>query len=261
MASSDTLAWPRAWLPYARAQEVAPVRLFCFPHSGGGASAFRTWRGVLAPTAQVCGVQLPGRENRRAETCHQGMGALLDALVPALAPLLAEPGRPYALFGHSMGADVAFALTRRLREEGLPAPVRLFVAAHLPPHLPELEPDAHPLSDREFIARVRRYGGTDDSVWDNQELVDLLLPTLRSDFRLFETFRVGADDRVDCPISVLGGAADPAVQPEALRQWRQLTAGDCSIRLFEGAHFFVERALPDVAKAITADLTRDLKGR
>lgn len=217
--------WPRAGF-----------RLFCFAHAGGGASLFREWNGALGDRVGVCPIQLPGRESRFREPAFTRLGPLVEALVEALSPHL---DRPFALFGHSLGALVAFELARRLRREGLFEPSQLIVSGSRAPQLPRTEPDVHRLSDAAFRAELRRLDGTPVELLENDELMDLLLPSLRADFALFETYAYTAGSPLSCPISALGGRDDPTVEHAELEAWRAQTTGRFRLRIFPGNHFFV----------------------
>lgn len=253
-AADAAARWPKRWLPAGPPPGAARLRLFCFAHAGGAASVFRPWQTRLDPRVQVCAVQLPGRENRYSERPYQRMSELLDDLVPVLLPLLRDGAGRYAVFGHSMGADIAFALTRRLADEAVPQPARLFVAGHLPPHLPELLPPAHGFPDEGLLDRLNAYRPAGTQLTADDELTKLLLPTIRADFSLFETYSVPPDTRVACPITVLGGVADTVIPATSLPQWADLTSEKCTVRLFAGGHFFVESSLGEVTATIVSDL-------
>src|SRR5262249_19104347 len=157
------------------------VRLFCLPFAGGGASVFRLWGKDLAPTVEVCPVQIPGRESRLAEPPYTDIRPLAQSLVDHIRPYTQKP---FALFGHSMGALVAFELTRMLQRQNGSMPIILLLSAHRAAHLPmRWRPFAH-LPGPEFIQRVRDLGGTPDGVFESQDLIDIILPTLRADFTL-----------------------------------------------------------------------------
>jgi medium-chain acyl-[acyl-carrier-protein] hydrolase len=234
------------------------VRLFCFPHAGGGASTFREWAGALSPTLEVCAVQLPGRENRLADERYTELGPLIEELAEVLLPLLRQP---FALFGHSLGALIGFELGRRLRDMQGIAPLRLFVSGHRAPHLPLRMGPFCPLSDPEFVAAVRALGTTPAEVFDTPELRELVLPILRADFALVEGYSFAAGAPLDCPISVFGGTADQLVTPGELVEWREHTRQRCTMRAFRGDHFFFEAAGASVLQAILHDVTSDLASR
>ncbi|GAA0421687.1 thioesterase [Acrocarpospora corrugata] len=243
---------PEPWTLSARSEPRARQRLLCLPFAGGGASAYRSWGAELAKSGiEVWPVQLPGRENRLKEPA-------MDDL-PALAALLADvfgaylPRRPYALFGHSMGASIAFEFVREVRRRGLPEPVRLIVSANRPPHRPDPAPPTHSLPRAELITKLRSYGGTPRELFDEPDLVDLLLPTMRADFALFERFQWVAEEPLGCPVTVLGGLSDVSVPDAELYAWEALTTGPFHVRMLPGDHFFLLKA-----RNMTIETVREL---
>ena len=213
------------------------MRLFCFHHAGGSAAGYRTWPKDLPPDIEVCAVQLPGRGTRFGEAPFTRLGPLLDALEQPLAPLLDVP---FALFGHSMGALIAFELARRLRRRDGPRPVHLFVAAHEAPQIVSSEPVAHVLPDPLFLAELRRYGGLPPSVVLEPDLLELFLPIVRADFEVLETWSHTPEEPLDIPISAFGGLTDAMNPPDQIEAWRVQTRSDFTQRMFPGDHFFLQ---------------------
>jgi medium-chain acyl-[acyl-carrier-protein] hydrolase len=244
------IPWLRNWhdRPYAG------IRLFCFPYAGGGASIFHSWSGHLPRSIEVCPVQLPGREDRLGERAFSNMAALLDALVPVLLPYL---DMPYAFFGHSMGALISFEVTRYLYRIGQRnKPLHLFVSGHRAPQLPDTDPPTYELPEPEFIEKLRHLKGTPEAVLQNTELLHLLLPLLRADFALCETYSYTHEKPLECGLSAFGGLQDSDVSREALEAWRKQTSGQFKMRFFEGGHFFLhqENARFSLLKALSFDL-------
>ncbi|MFC8407974.1 thioesterase II family protein [Streptomyces griseoincarnatus] len=207
----------------------------CFPHAGGSAAMFRSWQRYTS-ALQITAVQLPGREVRLGERPFLEMTALVDALAPALAPLT---GRPYAFYGHSMGALVAFEVLRRFRELELPLPAALFVSGRDAPQYADQE-RVHHLPDAELLARLRAWEGMepqDLSTYD--ELVTLMLPTIRADLTLAETYQHVPGPPVPVPVRVLRGRRDPLVR-DGDAGWALQTSADCSVHEFDGGHYFVQ---------------------
>ena len=223
------------WLAYRRPRPGARVRLFCFPHAGGGASLFHGWADRLPPAVEVCPVQFPGRETRFGETPFTRLGPLVCALVEALLPHL---DRPFAFFGHSLGALLGFELARRLRRERRLEPVRLFASACAAPQGWGGGSALHALPDAAFRKELRRLGGTPPAVLDNEELMAILLPALRADFALCETYAYTEDEPLSCPITALGGLRDRIVSPARLGAWRRQTTGEFRLQMLPGDHFF-----------------------
>jgi surfactin synthase thioesterase subunit len=228
------------------------ARLLLLPHAGGGANTYRAWPALLPPGIEALAVQLPGRERRFGEAPLARMDALLDALVPAIAPLL---DRPYAIFGHSMGACIGHALVHRLRAEGLLAPRLLIAAGHDAPTHARPRQALHALPEAEFLDALRVLGGTPPEVLANRELLDLLLPMLRADFSVIASYRPGPA-RLDCPVLVLDGSDDAETTPEGLAAWRDSTTAGVEAATLPGGHFFPEEQRARVLDLVVAALRR-----
>lgn len=231
---------PRRWAVVRRPQPNAPLRLFCFPHAGGAASAFAGWADAL-PGVEVVAVQPPGREGRLAEPPFDRLEPLVEAAHAALTPLW---DRPFAFFGHSTGALVAYELIRRLRRDGRPRPLHLVASGRWAPHLQDPEPPVHALPREELIAALRRYDGTPEEVLDHREIMDLLLPLLRADFAIGDTYVHRAEPPVEVPITAVAGEEDPRVTADSLAAWGEHTRAPFAAHRMPGGHFylFAERA-------------------
>jgi surfactin synthase thioesterase subunit len=241
----------RWWSGHADPRAGTPVVL-AFPFAGGGARFYQPWRARLAGQGEVLAAQLPGRERRIREPPR----AELDPLVGELVDAWPEPRRPYLLFGHSLGATMAYAVTCELRRRGLPEPAELILSAAPAPHLRDRADQAHRLDDAAFVLRLRRYNGTAPEVFDSPDLLALLLPTIRADFALFETWEPPGEAPLAMPFTVLGGTADKTVTLAQLQGWRSLTAGRCDLRLLPGDHFFVSSAGEAVVGVVRDALRR-----
>lgn len=223
------------WIDYARPNSGAVLRLFCFPHAGGGAGGYRDWVVGLAPEIEVLPVQLPGRETRFFERPYTTIEPLVAALSEALRPYL---DKPFTFFGHSLGALIAFELTRKLRDVGF-APVHLFVSGYGAPHLARKLPPMHHLTEAQFVDMLQELNTMPTAVLENEELLALLLPLLRADFAIYEQYRFQEADPLNCPITVLGGKADTLVPPEMMRPWTRHTTQPGEVHLFAGGHFYL----------------------
>ncbi|WP_028319415.1 thioesterase II family protein [Desulfobulbus elongatus] len=227
-------------------------RLFCFPYAGGGASIFRQWQEKMPPGVQVCGVQLPGRENRITEAPCTDLLLLVERIFAGLRPLM---DRPFAFFGHSLGAKLAFELARLLRKRSQPQPRHLFIAGSRAPHLREPRP-LHHLPEHLFIEELRRYAATPDVLLENRELMAFYLPLLRADFTVDETYVHSAGTPLQCPLTVYGGLDDREVAPGELEAWQQHSTGAFCCRMFAGNHFFIKSA----QDLVLEELHRDISG-
>jgi medium-chain acyl-[acyl-carrier-protein] hydrolase len=187
---------------------------------------------------ELCALQLPGRETRRGEPPYRTFTQAADSLAGVISPLL---DRPFAFFGHSLGALLAFETARRLRRNGQPQPLHLLLSSRRPPHLPEpFGPISH-LPEDEFVAKVQqRYGGIPQVILQEPELLALFLPTLRADFGVLESHVYTDEPPLGAAITVYGGSEDPVVTAAALGQWRQHTAGAFAQAQFVGGHFYLQ---------------------
>lgn len=229
------------WFPFVRSRPGAEVRLFCFPYAGGGASIFRDWAGRLPGFVETWPIQLPGRETRFREPAFTRVQLLVEALAKSLRPKL---DRPFAFFGHSLGGLVAFELSRKIKEYLGLQPSRLFVSGCEAPQTRSSGGAVHALPSDEFREELRRLNGTPLAVLDNDELMELMLPTLRADFSLWETYAYTADAPLACPIIALGGLGDDLLSRQDLDAWRELTTGPFCLRMLPGDHFFLHSAQP-----------------
>jgi medium-chain acyl-[acyl-carrier-protein] hydrolase len=221
----------------APTNSTAKFRLFCFPYSGAGASIFRTWAAPLAPHIEVVAVQLPGRETRRKEPLFANLPALIEALTPALLPYL---DRPFAFFGHSVGALISFEMARQLRRVGHSPPVQLIVSSRPAPQLPAATPPIHHLPDADFLAALQRYSGTPAIVLENADVMNVFMPILRADLAMNETHVYQPEAPFEFPIAAFGGLQDPQVSQAALASWSEQTSADFQIELLPGNHFFLK---------------------
>lgn len=232
------------------------IRLFCLPYAGGGAAVFRNWPGLLGPDVEAVPIQLPGRANRLREEPFTRLLSLAETLADALEPFL---DRQYSFFGYSLGALVAFEVTRELRRRGALPPARLFVCARRGPRQRDPGPPVHLLTGEAFVREVeRRYGGIPPAVRREPELMKLLLPSLRADLEMLETYEYAAGQPLDCPITSLGGREDPRAPREALEAWRWETRALHSHHEFPGGHFFLREEEGAVTGLVRRELRRDL---
>lgn len=224
----------RWFVRYSSVDDPA-LRLFCFPYAGGGASAFRGWSQGLPAGVDTWAAQLPGRESRVGEPALRRLDSLIEALYQAIRSRLDVP---YAFYGHSMGALVAFELTRRLRRAGAPLPSRLLLGAFRAPQLANPHIRIHHLPD-EVLKTVLRKEGTPQQVLDNEELMRALLPMLRADLEVCDTYEYGEERPLAMPISVFGGHQDVRVSPGDLDMWRTHAEGPFRLVMLPGPHFFL----------------------
>ena len=239
---------PPRWLVRSRPNPDARVRLICFPHAGAGASVYRLWGPDLAPEVEVAAVQLPGRESRFTEPAPTDLRAAAEAAADAIEP---EVRPPFAVFGHSMGAWLAFEFTRILESRGSP-PVHLFVSGRRAPHTPERFPPMGDLNDDELVAELdRRGGGMAPEILANRELLALLTRTMRGDVRAVERYRpIASAPTLTVSLTAFGGIDDRFVSPEELAAWRTTSSAPVAVEMFPGGHFFLHDDRHQVLRTI-----------
>ncbi len=237
------------WLVWPHPRTKPALRLFCFSYAGGGATVFRPWMRQMASAIEVGAIQLPGREIRLRERPFIRLDSLVEALVPILQPWLDQP---FAFFGHSLGALIGFELTRRLRQQNLPLPRMLIASAYSAPdqlHSLSKRP-MHTLTDEDFVRELRRFNGTPEAVLANPEMLALVLPTLRADFELTETYVYRPDTPLDLPFAIFHGREDQVVASDELVGWAAHTTARCTFHAFDGDHFFIHSAQASVISTI-----------
>lgn len=242
---------PNGWLISPKVSNQTTLRLFCFPYSGAGASVYYKWAEILPGSIEVCAVQLPGRETRLMEEPYTELAPLVEDMAEVLRPYL---DTPFAFFGHSMGALISFELSRHLRRAAGIEPSRLLVSGHQAPQVPDSEPPIHTLPEPQFIEKLRSLDGTPEEVLANAELRELILPILRADFSVCETYAYTASRPLSCPISAFGGLQDQYVPRSTMEAWRELSSGTFSLRMFPGGHFFLKENQNLLLRAIAQDL-------
>ena len=237
MTDSSRTSKENLWILRPRPNPDAELRLFCLPHAGGAGSMFCTWPGALSSQVEVLPVQLPGRENRFREPAFNSMAELVDHLARALEPLF---DRPFVLFGHSMGAVIELELVRRLRQMQLPTPACLIVSGRRAPQLPAQHGPICHLGESEFLDELqRRHQGIPDTILNNPEILQLVLPTLRADYQLLEDYQFQNQAPLDCPIVAFSGLADDFAR-EDMEAWSQHTSAEFQLRMLPGGHFYLQ---------------------
>jgi medium-chain acyl-[acyl-carrier-protein] hydrolase len=247
MNSNSNNPWVVRWRP----NHKASLRLFCFPYAGGAASIYRTWGNSLPSHIEVCSIQPPGRGARMAEPPMTNLPDILRALSRSIRPYL---DLPFAFFGHSMGAFLSFELARLLRTEQGVRPAHLFVSGCRALQLHDPERPTYNLPEPEFIEELRRLGGTPAEVLEHPELLSLILPLLRADFELCQTYRYTPDLPLNCPITAFGGTEDH-VGREELEAWREQTTASFALRMFPGDHFFLHGAESKILEIVAQKLS------
>jgi medium-chain acyl-[acyl-carrier-protein] hydrolase len=230
---------------------TARLRLFCFSFAGGSATEFLPWHPLLAPEIELCAIQLPGRGARFAEPPLTMMSQVIDTI----GQLIAQNNElPFAFFGHSLGALLAFEASHHCLNHALSVPVRLFLSGCNAPQRLGNRPLLHLLDNAALIEALKEFNGTPVEVLVNPELMRMALPALRADFMLAENYIYSPRPPLPIPITVLSGTQDNHIQSEYLADWGNETSGDCELHMFKGDHFFIRKQ----AEAITALINSSL---
>jgi len=249
---------PSRWIVRPKPKPQALLRLFCFPYAGGGSWIFHSWPNGLPQSVEMCAVELPGRGKRMDEAPVSSWAALLREATEALRPYL---DKPFALFGHSLGATVSFEVARELRRRYDLAPMYLFVSGRPAPRPVKLHErlfhrSIHTLPDTAFLTQVRKLNGTPEELLANPELMKFSLPNLRADFTLSETYAYEPKEApLECPIAALGGSKD-SVRRRDLDAWRHQTARYFSLEMLPGNHFFLQTAQSRLLQIISRELCK-----
>ncbi|QWF84797.1 thioesterase II family protein [Amycolatopsis sp. CA-230715] len=238
------LTRPRSWLRTFRPCSSATARLVCFPHSGGSAAFYRSWATALPSDVELVAVQYPGRLDRIREPLVDDMPTMVEAIVGELRSV---PRGGLALFGHSMGASVAWEVAHRVAADAL------FVSGRPAPRH-HRRGRRHLGSDDALWGHVRALGGSQDSLLDNAVVREVALPPLRADYRLIETHTPTLGPPLAAPIIALSGDADPEAELREVADWRGCTTGPFRLRTFSGGHFYLVPRFDEVTAAVTEEL-------
>lgn len=243
MSHTDPDLWVRRYHP----APDAPTRLLCLPHAGGSASYFFPASRALSPKIEVLAVQYPGRQDRRAEPAVETIDELADKVVDAIK---GWTDRPLALFGHSMGATLGFEVALRLQDMGI-TPTCLFASGRRAPGTHRDE-RVHQRDDDGLIAEIRTLSGTDSRITEDDEVLRMVLPPIRSDYKAIETYECRPDARLDCPIQAFVGDSDPKATLDEVRAWKAHTSAQFSLHVYPGGHFYLDKHASSVLDKIIA---------
>jgi medium-chain acyl-[acyl-carrier-protein] hydrolase len=244
---------PNKWILFPRPNPAASLRLFCFHYAGGSAQVFHRWPGRLPPSVEMGAIQLPGRGHRIGEPRIRRLAPLSGAVAQELLPYT---DKPFVFFGHSLGALLCFETARSLRRENRRQPAHLFVSATEAPHRRSLGEPLSGLPKSALVKKLQEFNGTPVEVLRNDEMLDLMLPTIRTDFELCETYEYHPEPPLECPMTIYGGLEDHEVEAERLAAWSEMTVGTCEVRMFSGGHFYLNGSQAAFLQTFAGDLLR-----
>ena len=244
------------WFVRLQVKPEAKSRLFFFPYAGGGSTVFTKWCADLPSHIEGIAVHYPGRGSRFNEPAIKDMPRMVADLAQNIQPLL---DKPFAFFGHSMGGLIAFELARNLRANHLSTPNQLFVSACGAPHLPEVNPKIHQLPDDEFMYELDKLNGIPAEL-KHPEAMKLLLPIVRADFQLVETYEYHPDEPLNFPISAFGALDDLRVNRERIDAWVIHTQAKFESHFFSGGHFFINKAREHILKLVIKEIAGEKSG-
>lgn len=239
MVSSTPNIGQSTWIARMKPCEQVRARLMAFPYAGGGVAAFREWGPSLPAGVELWGVQLPGREKRLREPPVRELPVVVERISDAIAQTFTDDV-PLVLFGHSLGALIGYEVARHLRRRGERLPRLLMVSGRMPPQLASRGPALHLLGDELLLREIQRLDGVPAEVASNREMVALIMPALRADLVLDETYVYAetSEPPLDCAMLAFGGREDPEVTIAQLAHWRVHTSSTFAVRPFPGGHFF-----------------------
>jgi pyochelin biosynthesis protein PchC len=238
------------WLRQFGAPERPTRMLVCLPHAGGAASAYRSWRNLLPDDVALYGVRYPGHQDRFAEPCHVRMAPFVEAICDAIEPLLTMP---VWLFGHSMGASVAFEVAHRLEHVQGREFAGVFVSGSRAPHLVRRK-GLHLGSDDDLVSYATGLGGVNSDIFDDPDLRKLALPPLRADLEILDTYERESRGPISAPLVVYMGDSDPEAGPEHVADWAALTRRNLVSRVFPGGHFYLQHQERELVEHIVSRL-------
>jgi len=241
------------WIVKFKPNPNAKLKLFCLPFAGGSSVAYRDWTKVLPSNIELCAVEIPGRGQRLGESLTNDLAELVSQMA---AGVKNELDRPFVIFGHSMGAATGFELIHILKTKFQKEPEHLFFSGRGAPQLPERDEPIHKLPKDEFIAKIRSYNGTPKEVLAHQELMEMIIPIIRADFKVCETYVYEQRDILNIPMTIFGGLSDESVNRDELEAWRIHTNNEFNIRMFPGGHFFLQDQIPTLVQTVLRDVNK-----
>ena len=227
------------WVDTRYLNKNALIRIFCFPYAGGDSREYYSWNKYLPEEIDLCPIQLPGRGTRFHEPLRDDLNDIIEELSYELTPMI---NSRFVFFGHSMGSMIAYELAANLYNNFNVLPLHLFVSGARAPHIPRRRKPIFNLPDDEFISELEKYDGTPKEIIENNEVMELVLPILRNDFKLVETYKHVNKIKLNCPLTAIGGIDDNEVTHEDISAWNEYTHHQFSLHKLPGGHFFIKQS-------------------
>lgn len=255
LSPMDEQQYIKNWLPRWGSRPEAKIRIYCLSYAGGGASIYYTWNNFFSTNVEICPVQLPGREERLNESPIKDFETLIAVLLPMVAKTI---DRPYAIYGHSLGACLGYELARRLLVQYHLPPVCYFGGAHRSPCVPYYYSSVKFMSDEEMLKMVSRFNGLPPAFFESQEIIDLMVPLLRSDLLLCESYQHQPGSSLDSDMVIFWGKFDSNISHEKLSAWPKHSNRNVQMIALDGDHFFIKTHKLDVLEKIRTTLEEKL---
>lgn len=231
----------------------APIRLFCFHHSGGGASVYHPWLKLLSPNIEMIAIQLPGRESRFTEPLTNNLNEIVEKLTEHFN---FYKGKPYIIFGHSLGGLLAYEFTKSIQRHYSLLPNQLIISATKAPHLPFRMKHLSKLDSKALKEELKVYNGIDEHLLSNDELLELFLPIIKSDFSISETYNYTHSNPLSCDILAISGTEDKTVNENEVQAWSKHTEGKFEHTSIAGGHFFIKEHQKEILELINQNINR-----
>jgi len=231
------------------------IRLYCIPYAGGSASVFTSWSRYIGDFCELIPIELAGKGKRRNDPWYKNMEEAVNDVYRMISNDIDK--KPYALFGHSLGSYMTYALYSRLKRHGHRAPLHLFISGWWAEHIVKRSPGYHNLPLEQFKIELLKFGGVPKELIDNASLLEYFIPVLRQDFRIIEEYKdIGNIPDIDCDISIFAGNKDSNSNPKDISKWRKYAKKEYNIYSFEGGHIFINENIKDVVKVINETLNK-----
>lgn len=231
--------------------------LFCLPYAGGSEGVYSKWKNYLDNSVKLYPIALKGRGRRFYDDFYEDLNEAVDDIFISIKEILnKENHSEYAIYGHSMGSLLAYELYYKLKSEGMKKPSHIFFSGYGAPNLMKKKEAIHELPDDKFIQKVIELGGTSDEILDNEELLELFIPILRSDFKIINQYKyIDREDKIESNISILNGEKDD-IDIKSILEWRKLGNKEFNIYNFDGDHFFINNYFEEIIGIINRTLNK-----